>query len=79
MKTAQPQRLSKARKEQIIMAYVLATKGRLPDDLDKLLRDTRAIIGDVSEADLRKAFRWGLRQVPLRPRHARRPRPRLVQ
>jgi len=68
MKTAQPQRLSKARKEQIVMACVLATGGQLPTNLAALISDTRAIIGDVSEADVRKAIKWGLRQVPLRPR-----------
>jgi len=72
-------RMKTARKEQIVMACVLATKGRLPNDLAKLISDTCAMIGDVSEADVRKAIEWGLRQVPLRPRRARRPRPRLVQ
>src|SRR5262249_59828514 len=60
-------RMKKARKEQICMAYVLATKGQLPTHLGKLLADMRALIGDVSEADVRKAIAWALRQ-PIRPR-----------
>lgn len=56
-----------ARKQQICMAYVLATKGRLPTNLDKLLADMREIMGDVSEAEVRKAIAWALRQKS-RPR-----------
>ena len=41
-------RLSTARKEAIVMAYVLATKGQLPTNLDKLLTDTREIIAGIS-------------------------------
>jgi hypothetical protein len=55
-------RLSKARKEQIVMAYVLATKGHLPTNLDKLLGDMREIMGDVSEAEVRASIKWALRQ-----------------
>jgi hypothetical protein len=62
-----------ARKQDIAMAYVLATKGRLPDDLNKLLADMREIVGDVSEAEVRASIKWALRE----PRQARRPRPRL--
>src|SRR5262245_66462464 len=62
-------RLSKARKEQIVLAYVLTTRGVLPDDLDKLLRSIRERVGgDVTEHDVRKAIKWALRQP--RPRAA---------
>jgi hypothetical protein len=40
--------MKKARKEQIVLAYVLATGGRLPESLDNLLRGMREMIGDVS-------------------------------
>jgi hypothetical protein len=56
-----------ARKEAICMAYVLAAKGRLPTDLNKLLGNMREMVGEVSETDVRKAIAWALRQ-PLRPR-----------
>jgi hypothetical protein len=36
-----------AHKEQIVMAFVLATGGRLPTDLGELLRAMRERIGDV--------------------------------
>lgn len=49
------------------MAYVLATKGQLPTNLDKLLGDMREIIGDVSQSEVRKSIAWALRQ-PMRPR-----------
>jgi hypothetical protein len=62
-------RMKTARKQDIVMAYVLATKGRLPDNLDKLLQAMREIIGDVSESEVRKAIAWALRQTK-RP-HAR--------
>jgi hypothetical protein len=41
-------RLSTTRKEAIVMAYVLATKGQLPTNLDKLLTDTREIIAGIN-------------------------------
>jgi len=44
------------------MAYVLATGGRLPTNLAKLLRDMREIVGDVTENEVRAAIRWALRQ-----------------
>ena len=40
--------MKKARKEQIVLAYVLATGGRLPESLDNLLRGMRERIGYVS-------------------------------
>jgi len=67
-----------SRKQAIVMAYVLATKGHLPTDLGALLRDMREIVADLSEAEVRASIKWALRQVPLRdPRQARRRRPRL--
>ena len=62
---AQP-RLSKARKEAIIMAYVMVTRGRLPTNLNNLLTDMRLTIPDLTESDLRKAIAWALK--PKRPR-----------
>jgi hypothetical protein len=62
----------------IALAYVLVTGGRLPTNLDALLRAIRVLVPDVTEADVGKVIAWALRQVPLRePRQARRPRPRL--
>ena len=55
-----------ARKQQIVLAYVLATKGALPTNLDKLLQGMREIMGDVSEIKVRKAIAWALR--PRQPR-----------
>src|SRR5215475_11784983 len=40
--------MKKASKEQIVLAYVPATGGRLPESLDNLLRGMREMIGDVS-------------------------------
>jgi 3-methyladenine DNA glycosylase AlkD len=64
-----------ARKQDIVMAYVLATKGRLPNNLDSLLQAMREIIGDVSESKVRKAIAWALQQ-PLAPRSPKAPRQR---
>jgi len=73
-------RLSTARKQQICMAHIMVTRGRLATDLDKLLAPMRELAGDVSESDLRKAIKWALQQVPLRPRQPRRtPHLQLVQ
>jgi hypothetical protein len=55
-----------ARKQQIAWAYVMATKGRLPTNLNKLLGDMCEMIGDVSEDEVRAAIKWALR--PMRPR-----------
>src|SRR6516162_9853616 len=52
-----------ARKQDIVLAYVLVTRGRLPDNLDKLLRAMREMIGDMSENEVRAAVRWALRQT----------------
>ena len=55
-------KLSRRRKEAIIMAYVLATGGRLSTDLDKLLDAMRAQIGRGEVADQRAAIAWSLRR-----------------
>jgi len=55
-------RLSRRRKEQIVMAYVLTTRGRLPTHLGELLRGMRARIGDVSEGEVRAAIAWSLQR-----------------
>jgi len=55
-------RLSTRRKEEIVRAYVLATGGRLPTDLDKLLAAMRARMGAVSESEVRAALDWSLRR-----------------
>jgi hypothetical protein len=57
-------RLNKARKLDIVHAYVLATKGCLPTNLNKLLGDMREIVGDVSESDVRQAIAWATRGAP---------------
>jgi hypothetical protein len=54
-------RLSKKRRERIVMAYVLATRGRLPTDLGELLAKMREHVPDLTGDDLRKAFAWVLR------------------
>src|SRR5215471_2979499 len=55
-------RLSRRRKEQIVMAYVLATGGRLPTHLGELLRAMRRRMGPVTEEELRRAIAWSLAQ-----------------
>jgi len=55
-------RLMRRRKEQIVMAYVLATGGRLPTHLGELLRAMRERMGDVSEDEVRRAIAWSLRR-----------------
>ena len=61
--------MTRKRKQQIVLAYVLATKGRLPTDLGKLLADMRERIGDVTEGEVRASIKWALRE----------PRPRLLR
>jgi len=65
--------MTTARKEAIAMAYVLVTKGRLPANLNNLLRAMGEIVGDVTESEVRSAIAWALRQVPLRGPHPPRP------
>jgi len=50
------------RKEQIVLCYVVATGGRLPENLGNLLRAIREVIPDVTESDLRAAITWSLRR-----------------
>ena len=55
-------RLMRRRKEQIVMAYVLATGGRLPTHLGELLRAMRRRMGPVTEEEVRAAIKWSLQQ-----------------
>jgi hypothetical protein len=55
-------RLSRQRKEQIVMAYVLTTRGRLPTHLGELLQAMRERMGEVSEEEVRKSIAWSLQQ-----------------
>jgi hypothetical protein len=55
--------MKKARRETIVMAYVLATGGRLPDDLDKLLAAMREMVPGVTEGEVRKALALTLREA----------------
>jgi hypothetical protein len=76
--------LKRARKEQIVMCYLLVTRGRLPSHLGKLLQAMREIVGGASEAEVRTSTKWALRQMPARePRKVRRARrkarPQLAQ
>jgi hypothetical protein len=59
-------RLTRRRKEQIVMAYVLTTRGRLPTHLGELLRGMRERMGPVSEDEVRRAIRWMLRRPAAR-------------
>jgi len=47
-----------ARKWDIVRAYVLATGGRLPTDLEALLRAMQEMIGDVTESEVRATIIW---------------------
>ena len=53
-------RLSRRRKERIILAYVLACGGRLPTRLSELLAAMRARMGPVTEDEVRKALAWAI-------------------
>ena len=55
-------RLTRPRREAIIMTFVLVTNGRLPTHLGELLRAMRLGIPDLSEDELRRAIRWALRR-----------------
>jgi len=56
-------RLSKKRREAIILCFVRTTKGCLVEDLGKLLAAMGARLGGpVTESELRRAIQWGLRQ-----------------
>src|SRR6516225_7702294 len=58
-----PLKLPTRRKWAILHAYVLATGGRLPTDLEKLLADMRELMGEVSEAEVREAIKRTLRDA----------------
>jgi len=53
--------MKKARREAIALAYVLATGGRLPTDLEKLLAAMRERVPDVTEDEVRHAIKLTLR------------------
>jgi hypothetical protein len=55
-------KLPTRRKEQIVQCYVLATRGRLPEDLDQLLGAMRQSIGELTESEVRAAIAWSLRR-----------------
>jgi len=55
-------RLTRRRKEAIVLAYVLATNGRLPTHLGELLAAMRERMGPVTEDEVRRAIRWALRR-----------------
>jgi hypothetical protein len=55
--------MKKARREAIVMAYVLATKGVLPTDLERLLADMDQLgAPGVTEDEARKALKETLRE-----------------
>jgi len=58
----QPMKLPTRRKEEIVRAYVLATGGRLPTDLEQLLAGMRKLVGELSEGEVRAALAWSLQQ-----------------
>ena len=45
--------MKRTHKEQIVMCYLLVTRGRLPSHLGKLLQAMREIVGGASEAEVR--------------------------
>jgi hypothetical protein len=55
-------RLSRRRKEEIVMAYIVATGGRVPTDLEALLGAMRSRMGPVTEDEVRRAIKWALQQ-----------------
>jgi|AmaraimetFIIA100_FD_contig_81_2919199_length_497_multi_3_in_0_out_0_1 hypothetical protein len=59
------------RKQDIALCYLLATGGRLPENLASLLEAIRALIPDLTESDLRAAIAWALRQAALLERKLR--------
>jgi hypothetical protein len=62
---AMTRRTKAARRKEILIAYVRVTAGRLPENLDELLRAIRAKVSpDVTEDELRDAIAWALRIAP---------------
>ena len=60
----QPMKLPRRRKEEIVRAYVLATRGVLPTDLEKLLADMRELgAPGVTENEAREAIKRTLREA----------------
>ena len=57
-----PMKLTRRRKYEIVRAYVLATGGRLPTDLEQLLAAMRELLGDVTEGEVREAIKQTLRE-----------------
>lgn len=55
-------RLSRQRRERIVLAYVLVNRGRLPTHLGKLLEAMRERVPGVSEDEVRRAIQWSLRR-----------------
>jgi len=53
-------RLSRKRREQLILNFVRATQGRLVEDLGELLAVLMG--GPVTEEELRRAIAWSLRR-----------------
>jgi DNA-binding transcriptional regulator YdaS (Cro superfamily) len=70
-------RLTRQRRERIILAYVVATGGRLPTHLGRLLAAMRARMGEVSEEEVRRAIAWVLK--PRRRSGVLLPRPQATQ
>src|SRR5262245_61877097 len=58
-----PMRLSRKRREQLVLGYVRAMKGRLPRSLNEVLTKMAALMGGpVGESELRRAIQLALRQ-----------------
>jgi 3-methyladenine DNA glycosylase AlkD len=55
-------RLSRKRREAIILAFVRVTKGYPVRSLSGLLAALREHVADVTEAEVRKSIAWSLRQ-----------------
>jgi hypothetical protein len=75
-----------SRKQDIAMAFVLVTEGRIPTDLNKLLDGMRERVPGVTEDEVRASIKWALRKsqtMAAKAAHAlglparRRRRPRL--
>ena len=51
------------RRKSILLAYVVATGGRLPvPPLDELLRAVREKVPDITREELADALRWAIRE-----------------
>jgi hypothetical protein len=75
-----------SRKQDIALAFVLVTEGRIPTDLGKLLDGMRQRVPGVTEDEVRASIKWALRKsrtMAAKAAHAnglparRRLRPRL--